>query len=145
MSLRDNSLSIWFSERTDSSWASPIKLGPQINAGVSGKWSPSVSPDGQKLYYVDDSRGGFYWDIWVSTFDSSINDWGTSVNLGSPVNTTGAEGAAHVAPDGRQLYFTSDGSGRCGIYRSEWDGTSWSVPQLQWGSCTPEYPSVTAD
>ncbi len=149
VSLRDNTLSIWSAERSDTGWAEPVKLGPQINAGLSGKWSPSVSPDGQKLYYVDDSRQGFFWDIWVCTWDSSVNDWGTPANLGPPVNTEGAEVAVRISPDGQHLYFSAVSGPRCGIYVSEWDGTSWSVPTripIPTPGCTiDEYPSITAD
>ncbi len=136
---------IWYAEWNGTDWVNPVKLGPQINTGPDGETSPSVTPDGQKLFFVAGSRQGFYYDIWVSTWDSSLSDWGTPVNVGPSVNTLGAEFSTHLAPDGQHLYFTSDGAGRCGIYMSEWNGSSWSDPQLQWGSCTPEYPSVTAD
>jgi hypothetical protein len=51
------------------------------------------------------------------------------------------------------LYFdSSDGPdslfpfGRYGIYVSEWNGSSWTVPVFQWDyTQSPEYPSVTAD
>jgi Tol biopolymer transport system component len=62
------------------------------------------------------------------------------------------EFSAHLAPDGR-LFFSSNADpdslfpfGRCGIYASMWNGSSWSIPQLQWGcGDSPEYPSVSAD
>jgi hypothetical protein len=137
---------IWYADWTDTGWTDPKSLGPQINTGPGIEHSPSVSPDGQRLYFVPDLRGGFFWDVWVSTFDSSIGDWGAPVNLGAPVNTSGVEFSAHLGPDGRRLYFTSDGSGRCGIYMSEWNDINWSVPQLQWGcGQDPQYPSVPAD
>jgi Tol biopolymer transport system component len=125
-----------------------VKLGPHITTG--DEQSPSVSPDGQKLYFVASARQGFLWDIWVSTWDSSVNDWGTPVNVGYPVNTPDVEFSAHIAPDGLRLFFDSDGGSRCGIYMSEWNGTSWSAPQLQW-DCSippgvfPDYPSVPTD
>jgi hypothetical protein len=97
--------------------------------------------------------GGYSWDIWVSTWDSLANNWGTPVNLGYPVNTTGEELTAKIAPDGNHLYFTSTSNpdslfpgGRCGTYVSEWDGTNWSVPvELDVNNCTDRYPSITAD
>jgi len=143
---------IWYSVWNGSSWSAPIVLGPQINSSRREK-SPSISPDGQKLYYVDATRDGYYWDIWVSTWDSSINDWGTPQNLGWPVNTPGVEFSARISPDGQRLYFTSlsdsvdslNPDGRCGIYMSEWEGTNWSIPKFQWGCGTPEYPSVSAN
>ncbi|MGE5693142.1 MAG: hypothetical protein ACM3YF_05115 [Candidatus Zixiibacteriota bacterium] len=143
---------IWFSEWTDTGWTAAQILGPQINSGRIEK-SPSVSPDGQKLYYVDSERGGFNWDIWVSTWDSNLNDWGAPQNLGPPVNMPGTEFSAHLGPDGRHLYFTSivyipDSLSRCGLYVSEWNGTSWSEPVgfPKPGFCNDgEYPSITAD
>jgi len=153
VSARDNEIPyIFFSDWTDTGWADPVKLGPQISIG--DEQSPSVSPDGQKLYFVASARQGYLWDIWVSTWNMSINDWGTPQNLGPPINTPapGAEFSAHIAPDSR-LFFTSINdpdslfpSGRCGIYSSQWNGSSWSVPQLQWGcGQDPQYPSVPAD
>lgn len=138
---------LWYAEWTDTGWTDPKSLGPKFNTGPGIEHSPSVSPDGRRLYFVPDLRDGFFWDVWVSIFDSSLNDWSTPVNLGPPVNTSGAEFSAHVAPDGRHLYFSTDGAGRCGIYVSEWNGTNWSIPEkVPVSSCAvDEYPSITAD
>ncbi|MCI0406179.1 MAG: hypothetical protein L0209_08940 [candidate division Zixibacteria bacterium] len=142
---------IWYAQWNGTAWDPPIKLGPQINTGAGIEQSPSVSSDGQKLYFVYDLKDGYLWDIWVSNWNSSINDWGTPVNVGPPVNTPGVEFSAHLAPYGR-IIFTSTNDpdslfpqGRCGIYMSESNGTSWSVPQAQWGCGDPEYPTVAAD
>lgn len=146
ISARDNEIpKIFFADWTDTGWADPVKLGPQINTG--DVKSPSVSPDGQKLYLVSSWIYGY--DVWVSTRDSSTNDWGAYVNLGYPVNTQDGEWSAHIAPDGR-LFFSSccwpDSVypfGRCGIFASEWNNSSWSFPQLQWGcGVSTDYPSV---
>ncbi len=138
---------IYFSEWTDTGWTTAQPLGSQINSGRREK-SPSVSPDGQKLYYIDAERGGYNWDVWVSTWDSSQSDWGVPQNVGPPVNTTGVEFSVHIGPDGHHLYFSSSAVGRCGFYVSEWNGTSWSEP-VQFPdpqNCnTGEYPSITAD
>ncbi|MGE5693378.1 MAG: hypothetical protein ACM3YF_06320, partial [Candidatus Zixiibacteriota bacterium] len=131
-------------------WNDPVKLGPHITTG--DEQSPSVSPDGQKLYFVASARQGFLWDIWVSAWDSSVNDWGTPVNVGYPVNTPDVEFSAHLAPDGR-MFFSSccyeDSlfpSGRCGLYASASNGTAWSVPQYQWGcGGDPQYPSIPSN
>jgi len=146
---------LWYAEWTDTGWADPINLGPTFNTGPGIEHSPSVSPDGQKLYFVPDSRSVLFWDIWVSTFDSSIDDWKTPVNLGWPVNTPGTEFSARIGPDGRHLYFSSisdsvdslNPTGRCGIYVSELVDSSWSIPtKIPTSSCaTDDYPSITAD
>ncbi|MCI0597073.1 MAG: hypothetical protein L0Z48_11115, partial [candidate division Zixibacteria bacterium] len=147
-------LGIWYSEWTDTGWTQAAILPPPINVGGSFKQSPSLSPDGQKLYFVDSERGGYNWDIWVSTWDSSQHNWGIPVNLGPPVNTPGVEYSAHLSPDGRHLYFDSeiyipDSLNRCGTFVSEWNGTSWSEPvkfASNLGFCNGwQYPSITAD
>jgi Tol biopolymer transport system component len=151
-------IGIWYSDWSDTGWTNAQIIGPQINVGGWFKQSPSVSPDGQKLYYVDAARDGYYWDIWVSTWDSSQSDWNTPVNLGWPVNTAGVEYSAHLAPDGMHLYFYSqtdepdslNPNGRCGLYVSEWNGSNWSIPMevapsLLTCSNGSQYPSVTAD
>lgn len=150
LSSRTGFPGIYFADWTDTGWTDPTLLGPQIN-NFSGQQSPSISQDGQRLYFVSDLRQDYLWDIWVSTWDSSLNDWGTPVNVGYPVNTPNVEFSAHLAPDGR-LFFSSSAdpdslfpSGRCGIYASDWNGTSWSVPQPQWGCGTPDYPTIPAD
>lgn len=144
---------ICYAQWNGTSWDSPIKLGPQINSGPGIEQSPSVSPGGQKLYFVADAKDSYLWDIWVSTWNSSLDDWETPVNVGYPVNTPNVEFSAHIAPDGQRLFFSSSADpdslfpfGRCGIYASWWNGSLWSVPQLQWGcGDEPEYPSVSAD
>ncbi len=149
---------IWFSEWTDTGWTNPLKLGPQINC-CAGTQSPSVSPDGQKLYFVADALQGTFWDIWVCTWDSVANDWGTPVNAQAPVNSAGAEYSARIAPDGNHLYIgtengfiqdTSNWHGcRCGIYVSQWNGSSWSNPVNVGNNINMAtnagYPSITAD
>jgi WD40 repeat protein len=157
VSTRDGAEDIWFSEWTDTGWTSAEKVNAQINRATF-QHSPSIAPDGQKLFYVESERGGGFWDIWVSTWDSSLNDWGTSQSLGPPVNTLGTEFSAHIGPDGRHLYFTSfifydpdpDSLTRCGVYVSEWDGNNWSkpvqfAPNLNTCFYVGESPSITAD
>jgi Tol biopolymer transport system component len=67
-------LGIWWSEWTDTGWTEAQILPPPINVGATFKQSPSLSPDGRKLYYVDSNRGGYHWDIWVSGWDSLANN-----------------------------------------------------------------------
>ncbi|HXF49316.1 MAG TPA: hypothetical protein VNL73_07825 [Verrucomicrobiae bacterium] len=145
---------IWFSEWLNNNWTQAVRLGPQINYGIHLQTSPSVSPDGQKLYYVDASRDGYWWDIWVSTWDSSTNNWGTAQHLDYPINTPGVEFSARMGPDGQKLYLSTSyccdslyPDGRCGFYVSEWNGNSWSLPEfLGGGQCeVSQYPSITAD
>lgn len=157
VSTRDGSEDIWYSDWTDTGWTNAQKLGPQINSSGNIEHSPSVSPDGQKLFYVTFSRPGaqYPWDFWVSTWDSNLNDWGTPVELPCPVNTPGTEFSGKIAPDGRTLYFYSS-QGSCdsvqqsGLLFSVFDSlTGWSRPQglgsnVNTGNGS-QYPSITED
>jgi Tol biopolymer transport system component len=147
VSTRDGAEDIWYSQWTDTGWTNATKLGPQINGSPRFDHSPSVSPDGQRFYYT---VGNFSWDIWVATWNSSLNDWNNPAALPFPVNTSGEEFSAHIAPDGVHLYFYSLTTGRCGFYVSEWNGSNWSnpvevAPNLGLCGLGAQYPSITAD
>ncbi len=68
---------------------------------------PSLSYDGQRLYFVSDMPGGFGGtDLYVARY---ANDrWGQPENLGETVNSAGNELFPFVDPAGN-LYFASDG------------------------------------
>ena len=83
------SSNISVSHRIDTIWTLPIPLNSNINNGSPIR-HPSISQDGKRLYY---SRWGGYgsWDLWYSEWDTLLNDWGPSINLGVNVNTTSIE------------------------------------------------------
>jgi hypothetical protein len=140
---------IWYSywDSLSGSWSEPQNCGPHVNTMIEDL-GPCLSPDGQKLYYVQFERPGGYgsWDIWVSTWDSLNNEWGVPENLGPTINTDEAEWSPFVSPDGSKLYFSWLGEG---IWVSEWNGSSWDTPV--WLDTTvnswedESHPSVTAD
>lgn len=76
-------------------------------------------------------RGGY--DIWQTTYDASSKSWDKLVNLGAAVNTEGDEISVSLQPDGKAIFFSSNGHtgfGKLDIYRSEYaDATSsWGEP-----------------
>ena len=79
-----------------------------------------------------DTRGGR--DLYVSLSDDQLT-WSEPLNLGPALNTGGDEMAPWLAPDGRTLYFSSDGHRGYGsqdlfvaVRRGEgW--TDWSQPR----------------
>ena len=98
---------IWISRmRNDGRWSVPENLGPQINS-VGHEETPFIHPDGKTLYFRSNGHRGLgEFDLFYSTkFDST---WSTPKNLGSPINTTGAEGALVVSLDGQIGYYASD-------------------------------------
>ncbi|MBN1924964.1 MAG: PD40 domain-containing protein [Prolixibacteraceae bacterium] len=67
---------------------------------------PSLSADGQKLYFVSDQDGGFGGkDIWV--VEKISDGWSEPENLGPKINTEGNEMFPFIRDDGT-LYFSSD-------------------------------------
>ena len=92
---------------------------------------PTLSRDGQALYFASDMPGGFgETDLYVSY--KSGDSWGQPENLGPEINTEGREMFPYMSADGL-LYFASDalpGLGGLDIFSAKLleDGT-WSAPE----------------
>ena len=69
------------------------------------------------LFFVSSDRPGFGGnDIWVTKWEAKTDDWGTPVNLGTPINSSASEGGLSISADGSMLYFGSDRPGGFGEY-----------------------------
>jgi flagellar motor protein MotB len=122
---------IYLSRKEGNQWGKAINLGATINTEY---WEsqPSISPDGNTLYFVSNRPGGIGgYDIWKS----SLNDesrWTAPINLGSGINTSFDENTPFIHSDGRTLYFSSDGwpgMGNKDIFFSKLEKDKWSRPQ----------------
>lgn len=70
---------------------------------------PAVTSDGLTIYFTSDMPGGFgEYDLWKATRQSTTDDFGKAVNLGSIINTPGREVMPLLRTDSL-LYFSSDG------------------------------------
>jgi hypothetical protein len=124
----DSPAVIFSSYKTDTGWSIPKKLNSNINATMLER-NPSISPDGKKLYFIRYDNGGYGdWDLWVSEWSDSLNDWDTPKNLGSNINTDATEYICYT-PDNKNLYFTRQGGFLTDIMISEWNDTT-----QQWGT-----------
>ena len=124
------SCNIMYTEFADGQWNRPVSLGSPINTGHS-ETTPSISPDGQTLYFAGTRSGGEGGrDIWKST--RTKNGWGRPVNLGDSINTPGDEIAPFIHHDNKTLYFSSNrhvGLGGFDLYKStKKDDGTWSTP-----------------
>jgi Tol biopolymer transport system component len=95
--------------------------------------SPSLSPDGNTLYFISNRPGGFGGkDVWSSERLSNGN-WSEPVNLGSKVNTAEDEESPFMMADGATLYFSSKGHSSMGgfdIFSATLsDDGFWSKPE----------------
>jgi hypothetical protein len=92
---------------------------------------PSVSSDGKYLFFSSDMPGGQGGsDIYYCEFIN--NQWGTPVNLGSAVNSRGADNYPYMHPTGR-LYFSSNrdgGLGQMDVYYTMMNSGKWDEPVL---------------
>lgn len=99
---------IYVSRKEGLDWGKPINLGKVINSPY---WDsqPSISPDGNTLYFVSNRPGGIGgYDIWKSNLTEE-GQWTEPVNLGPKINTPYDENTPFMHADGKTLYFSSDG------------------------------------
>ncbi|MFC7667162.1 OmpA family protein [Hymenobacter humi] len=122
-----------------SAWSKPKQPGSRINTR-SHETSASYSPDERFLYFVSDkaegSLGGS--DIYKVEMDSRT----PPVNLGSVINTAYGEEGVFMQPDGKTMFFSSEGHNSMGgydIFKSVFENGKWSTPEnLGWPINTPD-------
>lgn len=111
-------------------WSDPVSLGEPINSS-SHESSASISPDGKTIYFVSNRPGGVGGrDIWKCT-KMQNNEWGKAENLGRNINTLKDEEAVFIHPDGKTLYFSSQGFKSMGgfdVHKSVFENGKWSKP-----------------
>ncbi|MBB6270876.1 outer membrane protein OmpA-like peptidoglycan-associated protein/Tol biopolymer transport system component [Pedobacter cryoconitis] len=125
------SCDLYVSHKNGNNWDTPFNLGSTVN---SSSWDsqPAISPDGNTLYFVSNRPGGIGgYDIWKTTLNSE-GEWSKPQNLGPGINTIYDENTPFVHPDGKTLYFSSNGwpgMGSMDIFysRAETDG-KWGKP-----------------
>ncbi|WP_020529446.1 OmpA family protein [Flexithrix dorotheae] len=75
---------------------------------------PTISEDGQTLYFVSNMPGGFgETDIYQCKWDESNNKWSEPENLGARINSPESELYPYISSD-NILFFTSNGHGGLG-------------------------------
>jgi len=100
---------IWYSERRNGVWQPLQNAGRNVNGERTWESQPSITADGQYLYFASNRSGGFGGtDIWVCRRLAN-GDWSRAENLGPAVNTPGNEKCPFIHADGKTLYFASNG------------------------------------
>ncbi|MEK6616777.1 MAG: OmpA family protein [Bacteroidota bacterium] len=116
------------------SWTKPDRLSDNINTSFHES-SASLTADGNTLYFISNKEGGFgKHDIYKSTYDARKQKWGEAENLGPTINTQYGEHSVYIHPDGKTLFFSSEGQKTMGgydIFKSVWDDKKkkWSIPE----------------
>lgn len=127
-----NNCDIFTSDFINGEWTPIRNVGSGINLPNSWESQPSISPDQNSLYFVSDREGGYGgYDIYKSQ-KKPDGEWGPAMNLGPVINTAGNEKAPFIHPDGKTLYFSSDGHMGLGgydiFYSRLQENGSWSKP-----------------
>ena len=104
-----NNSDIYFTCPDSNGWRPIVNAGENVNGADTWESQPSITPDGQWLYFASNRKGGLGGtDIW-RCHRKADGTWGKAQNLGSAVNTPGNERCPFIHADGHTLYFSSNG------------------------------------
>lgn len=124
------SCDLYYSKKINGKWTRPKNIGTPINT-KNWESQPSIAPNGDAIYFVrGGARGQGDKNIFVSKLQAD-GTWGTPENV-RELNTPYHESSPSLHPDGKTLYFSSDGHPGIGgldlfVSRMQEDGT-WGTP-----------------
>lgn len=113
-------------------WSTPVKLGSNINE-TSYETHADISLDGNIIYFTSDRKGGKGgMDIYFCK-KLPNGQWALAQNMGDAINTKFDEDGIFMHPDGKTMYFSSNGPNSIGgfdIFYTEWDDNlkTWGAP-----------------
>ncbi|MBL4651977.1 MAG: PD40 domain-containing protein, partial [Flavobacteriales bacterium] len=122
---------IYLSERENDTWGKPkpIKV---INTGYHES-SACFSFDKKSIYFVSDKPGGYGGRDIYQTNKQEDGTWGTPESLGRKINTEYDEERVYLHPNGKILFFASQGHNSMGgydIFFSKLDENgNWGEPE----------------
>lgn len=139
---------IYVSINSDTGWSAPRQLSIPVNSGHQDE-SGYITSDGKAIIFTSDRPGGIgpfvpygqvyngsqngNMDIYISFITPS--GWSAPINLGPMINTPFSERSAFLHPDGKTLYFSSEGHPGLGgldvfksVRLSDTSWTQWSKP-----------------
>lgn len=126
---------IFKTDLAGNTWSKPEKLTTKINTDYD-ETHASFSYDGLKIYYITNQPAGTEGgqDVFFSgLMDKNNNTWGKGLTISHDINTKYHEGSIYMHPDGKTMYFSSQGHNSMGgydIFVSHWgDNGRWSDPE----------------
>ena len=118
----------------DWGWSELVNLGPNINTNDGWEAQPSITSDGNTIYYATarETSKNHSIDIFTAARQPD-GTWGKAHPIGGKINTNGNEKSPFIHSDSKTLYFSTDdrmGAGGYDIYYSRHDSASgWSEPK----------------
>ena len=123
---------ILYSRLIGETWSDPAKLGSDINSPY---WEThaTISADGNTLIFVSDRPNGQGGRDMYRCVKLPNGEWSRALNMGPVLNTKQDEDAPFLTPDGKTIYFASNGHKTMGGFdlfysRLGADG-EWTEPQ----------------
>ena len=124
---------IYYSDfKENGQWSDPKPFGNKYINSSYFETSACLTADGKTLYFVSErEKGGFgHGDIYVSKLVNG--EWTKPENLGPTINTEYDEVGVYIHPDGKTLFFSSNGHNTMGghdIFMSTLDDNgNWTTP-----------------
>lgn len=123
---------VYLSQYESTKYQRPIKIEGEINSGYL-EASATISPDGNTIVFSSNRNGDENFDLYMAR-KLPDGTWGKIQSLGDEVNTPFNENYPNFSPDGKTIYFASDGHAGMGgydIFFTNWEpvSNSWSRPQ----------------
>jgi outer membrane protein OmpA-like peptidoglycan-associated protein len=125
---------IYVSDYVDEEWKGIRKLSQNVNDPIYWDSQPTVSADGNTIYFASDRPKGYGGiDIYFTKRDSKTGDWSVPQNAGPKINTSGDEKTPFLHSDSETLYYSSNGHFGFGgydiFYIRKNDKGEWLDPQ----------------
>ena len=118
----------------DFRWTNLENLGPNVNTKDGWEAQPTLSADGNTLYFATWRDGSLLTDIYFSTRDKEGN-WSMAKPVPGPINSAGHDKAPFLHQDSETLYFVSDcspdrlGAGGSDIFYTRIENGVWLEPK----------------
>lgn len=121
---------IFYSVFSNNEWGDITKL-DGVNLPDYWESQPSVSSDGNTIYFASDRPGGQGGIDIYKTVKGADGKWGKPINAGATINTDLDDKSPFFHTDGQTLYFSSEGHQNLGgfdIFFSKLDTTGKFLP-----------------
>ena len=119
---------LYVSYKENGEWPEPTLLPKTVNTPY---WEsqPSLSSNGQTLYFVSTQPGMGGQDIWVS---QKVNGRWTTADPLNEINTMKDDASPFIYPDDKTLFFATNGRpglGRFDLFKSVKTNSGWLTPE----------------
>lgn len=121
-------LKVYTAQKKGDKWGDIVEL--PFNSDEYSVGHPTLSADGETLYFVSDMPGGYGEEDIYMSINEGDGEWSEPENLGPEINTEGREMFPFVHEDGT-LYFSSDalpGLGGLDVFETRMVDGSWTKP-----------------